>query len=171
MLIFLTGYRATGKTTVGAILASRLGYECIDSDDEIEKRAGQSIAAIFAQQGEEHFRDLESEIVASLAQRDNAVVALGGGAILRQSNRDQIREHGTAVWLEADIETIQRRLSNDPLTTERRPNLTEQGLLQEVRQVLAERTPLYRASADLTIHTDNKQPESIADEIRLSLGI
>lgn len=171
MLIFLTGYRGTGKTTVGAILASRMGCECSDSDDAIEKRAGKSIADIFAQQGEEHFRDLESEVVADLVQRNNAVVALGGGAILRQSNRDLIQRHGTVVWLEAGIETIRQRLLSDPSTTARRPNLTGQGLLDEIAEVLAKRTPLYRGCARLTVNTDNKSPNTIAEEILVGLGI
>src|SRR5687767_5496661 len=126
MLIFLIGYRGTGKSTVARLLALRLGCEWIDADVEIELRAGKSIAAIFADDGEPVFRDLESEVVADLARRPNAVVALGGGAVLREENRRAITG-GVSIWLKASVATILGRLASDATTGDRRPNLTTQG--------------------------------------------
>src|SRR5262245_33924261 len=99
--IFLIGYRGTGKTTVAAELASRLKCEWIDADDEIERRAGKSVAAIFADGGEATFRDLEALVVTQLCQRPNTVIALGGGAVLRDDSRAAICAAGPVVRLKA----------------------------------------------------------------------
>lgn len=164
MRVFLIGYRGTGKSTVARLLALRLGCDWVDADVEIELRAGKSIAAIFADDGEPVFRDLESQVVAELARRQNSVVALGGGVVLRAENRRAIAV-GTVVWLKASAETILGRLARDPATSERRPNLTTQGGRDEVVKLLAEREPIYRGCADFQVDTDGKNPAEIADEI------
>src|SRR4029079_3154262 len=96
--VFLIGYRGTWKSTIAPLLAERLSYDWIDADDELELRAGKSIAQIFADDGEGEFRDLETQIFAELSRRSRAVVALGGGAILREANRAAIRAAGPVVW-------------------------------------------------------------------------
>jgi shikimate kinase len=169
MLVVLIGYRGTGKTTVARQLALRLGWEWVDADVEIEWRAGRSIAAIFQEQGEAAFRDLEAQVIADLARRDKLVLAVGGGAVMRPETR-AVLAHGYVVWLTASPETIWQRLEGDPSTAERRPNLTAQGGLQEIRQMLAQREGVYRGCADLMVETETATPERIASEIAAELA-
>lgn len=164
-LIFLIGYRGTGKSTVGRALAARLGYDVVDVDEAIEHRAGKSIAAIFADEGEMAFRDLESQVVIELCRRERTVVALGGGAVLREANREAIVAAGVVVWLTATIDSIAKRLASDGSTRSRRPNLTPDGGRKEIEALLAERTPVYRACATFEISTEEKSAETIANEI------
>jgi shikimate kinase len=167
--IFLIGYRGTGKSAVARHLAERLGFDSIDADEEIERRAGKSIATIFADDGEPAFRNLESQLVAELARRRRTVIALGGGAVLRETNRIAIRAAGPVVWLTAPVDVIVARLATDPATAGRRPNLTKTGGRAEVEALLAERTPIYRECATLTVDTDGKTCAQVADEIAASL--
>ena len=104
--LYLIGYRATGKTTVARLLSDRLSYQAVDADDIIEARAGMPIKEIFAADGETGFRDLETEIVKELSQRSDTVVALGGGALQRPGNRQQLFGTGSMIWLQAAAETI-----------------------------------------------------------------
>lgn len=168
--LFLIGYRGTGKTTVGRLLAERLGWQLVDADDEIERQAGCTIAEIFAGDGERRFRDLEQQVVHQLAGRERHIVSLGGGAVLRAENREAIRGAGTVVWLTASAETIHARLAADQSTAARRPNLTSAGGLTEIEQLLAQREGLYRQCADHTLDTDELSPQQIADEILGRLG-
>jgi shikimate kinase len=167
--IFLIGYRGTGKSTVARYLAGRLRYDSIDADEEIERRAGKSIAAIFAEDGEASFRDLESRLVVEMARVPRTIVALGGGAVLRETNRTAIRAAGPVVWLTAPVDVIVARLAADPATAGRRPNLTKTGGREEVEALLAERTPLYRECATLTVDTNGKTCAQVADEIAANL--
>jgi len=167
--IFLIGYRGTGKSTVARHLAERLEYDWMDSDEEIERRAGKSIAAIFSKEGEAAFRNWEGRVVAELASLRRTVVALGGGAVLRQANRIAIRAAGPIVWLTAPVDAIIARLAADPATPGRRPNLTKTGGRQEIEALLAERTPLYRECATLVVNTDGKTCAQVADEIATNL--
>jgi shikimate kinase len=167
--IFLIGYRGTGKTTVGRLLAARLGCEAIDADDEIERRAGKSISEIFADDGEAAFRALEAEVVAELCRRSRVVVAPGGGAVLREATQAAMRAAGPVIWLTASIDTIAARLAADESTGIRRPNLTPVGGRGEIEAVLAERTPIYRACATFVVDTELKTPAEVADEIIANL--
>ncbi len=172
MNLILIGYRATGKTTLARLLSERLGWEWIDSDVEIERRAGKIIARIFAEDGEPAFRELEAQVIADLCRRSNLVLAAGGGVPLREDNRQAMRAAGKVVWLQASPETIHARMAGDETTAQRRPNLTDKGGLDEIVELLAKREPIYRQAADLEVDTDGKTPEQLADEIltRLSLG-
>ncbi len=164
-MLFLIGYRGTGKTTVAQRLAERLHCAWVDADVELERRAGKTIAQIFAEQGETSFRDLESKVVAELATRENTIVALGGGAVLREENRRAITGKGLIVWLQADAQTLFDRIHSDPTTAERRPNLTAQGGLHEIEEVLRQREPIYRDTADLALDTAHHSPDQIAEMI------
>src|SRR5438128_2572326 len=165
MNLALIGYRGTGKSTVARLLAERLGWQSVDADHEIERRAGKSIAAIFADEGEPAFRDLETRVVVDFAQLRSAVVALGGGAMLRAENRVAIRGVGSVVWLTASADTIESRLAADERTAQRRPNLTAAGGRAEIEQLLASREPTYRECATLIVATDGKTSADVANEI------
>lgn len=142
----------------------------MDADVEVELRAGKSIAAIFAEQGEPAFRDLETTVVAELCGREAVVLALGGGAILRETNRKSLKACREVVWLQATPETLLGRLAGDTTTPDRRPNLTNHGGRAEIEVLLAEREPIYRTCATLEVDTEGKQPAEIADEIFGTLG-
>lgn len=163
--LILVGYRGTGKTTVGRLLADRLGWEFADCDDHIEAAAGRSIAEIFATEGEPGFRDRESETLRRLCTRERCVIATGGGAIQRPINRELLRTAGFVSWLVSSPETIWVRLQSDPATAARRPNLTSNGGMEEVRTLLTAREPLYREIADFTADADAPSPEDVAAAI------
>ena len=169
MNVFLIGYRGSGKTTVAQRLSQLVGWPWLDADVELEIRAGRTIKQIFAEGGEIAFRDLESAIVADLASRDRHILALGGGAILREQNRQALVGRSLVVWLQASPQTLSTRIAADPTTGERRPNLTGQGGLDEIRTLLDQRTPLYQACADLIVDADGQTPDEIAGTIVASL--
>ena len=171
MNLFLIGYRGSGKTTVAAALAKQLGWPWIDADAELERRAGKTIKQVFADQGEPAFRDLEGVIVADLAAREGHVIALGGGAVLREENRKALVGRGKIVWLRASPEILLGRISGDETTSERRPNLTGQGGLAEIRTLLAARTPRYAACADLTVDAEGRSAVEIAHQIIAELKL
>lgn len=171
MNIILIGYRATGKTTLARLLAERLGWDWIDADVEIERRAGKAIARIFAEDGEPAFRDLEARVIADLCQRHRLVLAAGGGAPLRPESRRAMRESGQVVWLTARPETIHARMSGDDTTAARRPSLTDKGALEEIVHLLGKREPVYRQSAHVTVDTEGKSPEALAHEILAALQL
>lgn len=165
MNLVLIGYRGAGKSSVAGELAHRLGWESVDADIEVERRAGRSIAEIFAEGGEASFRELESQVLAELLQRPRIVLAAGGGAVLRTDNRERIVSAGKVVWLKADAATIFRRVAADETSSARRPNLSTRGGEQEIVELLAQRMPLYRQCANLEIDTEGKTPAEVADEI------
>ena len=165
MNLTLIGYRATGKTTLARLLAERLGWDWIDADVEIERRAGKSIARIFAEDGEPAFRDLEVQVTADLCRRPKLVLAAGGGAPLRPENRQAMREAGKVVWLKAAPETILARMTGDATTAGRRPNLTNQGGLGEIVELLGRREPIYQETAHIEVDTEQKTPPQLTDEI------
>ncbi len=127
------------------------------------------IAAIFADDGEPAFREIESAVVADLA-RTRLVVSTGGGAILREENRAAMQAAGPIVWLTASVDTIARRIAADAATARLRPNLTAVGGQAEIEAVLAQRTPIYRACATFVVDTEGKTPAAVADEIQALLS-
>ncbi len=170
MNLALIGYRGTGKTTVARALSERLGWEMIDADTQLEIQAGRTIKQIFADNGEQTFRDLETRILKELCAHENHVLSLGGGVILRAENRTAIKSRCVTAWLTASSATLFARIHDDPTTSERRPNLTAAGGLTEIEHLLAAREPHYRECADCIVATDDRSPDSIADEILKQLG-
>jgi shikimate kinase len=130
----------------------------------LEERHGRTIAGIFSEEGETGFRDKEELLLEQLCRQRQCVIATGGGAVLRSSNRERLRSSGFVVWLTADAETIRRRIETDTTTAARRPRLTVGGLA-EIEELLRLREPLYRTCADFTVETSNRAPEEIAAEI------
>jgi shikimate kinase len=165
----LIGYRGSGKTSVARELASQLGYDWIDADDVVERDAGKTIASIFADGGEGAFRPWETRVLAALSRKRRIVVALGGGAVLREENRQAICAAGSVVWLTASVDTILERVAADSTTASRRPNLTTVGGRAEIEALLATRTPFYRQCATLVVDTEGKTPAEVAGEIAANL--
>ena len=163
--VILTGYRATGKTSIGKILADLLGFDFVDTDLAIEKEQGGSIAELVGRGGWDLFRRHEEEMLFDLARRKNLVIATGGGSVMHENAWEKLRKNALSVWLTADIKTICRRLAADNCTDDQRPPLTEMGTIDEISMVLNERQPLYKKSSDLTINTEGKNPEEVAEII------
>jgi len=163
--IILIGYRCTGKTTIGEILAERLGWPLVDTDTLIQDRAGRSIQEIVAEGGWADFRRREREIIADVAARDRQVISAGGGAVLDEENAKALRALGRVVLLTASPETIWGRMQADPKTAAERPNLTDSGGIAEIRNLLAERRPKYLAACHYEIPTDRFSPEETAGRI------
>jgi shikimate kinase len=163
-VIFLIGPRGSGKSTVARLVAGLLGWDWVDADEWIEAKAGRSIRAIFADEGEAGFRDRESAVLRELCGLRRHVVATGGGVVLREANRELLRS-GWVVWLWADPDTLWLRLQGDSAPAERRPALTPAGGRDEVVEVLRVREPLYRACADLALPTGGLTPEEVAAEV------
>ncbi len=162
MNIVLIGYRGTGKSSVGKLLAERQGRRLVSTDAEVVRRAGLSIPEIVAQSGWERFRDLESDVCRNLAGQDWLIIDTGGGAILRQQNVAVLKTNGTLFWLTAEVATIVARIGGDS----QRPSLTgTKSFVEEVEDVLRERTPIYKAAADHVVGTDGRSVADIADSI------
>ncbi|MDH4301836.1 MAG: shikimate kinase [Nitrospira sp.] len=162
MNIVLIGYRGTGKSSVGKILAARLDRPLLSTDAEVVRLAGQTIPAMVEQHGWEHFRDLESKVCQELAGQNGLIVDTGGGAILRSQNVEVLKQTGKLFWLTASVETIAQRIGGDT----QRPSLTGvKSFIDEIQEVLRERLPKYQTSADHAIETDGKSLRQVADEI------
>ncbi len=169
-IITLIGYRGCGKSSVGPLLAERLNFECVDSDDEIERVAGKSISEIFADDGEAAFRRLETDVLIDLFRRPSLVVAAGGGAILSDVNCRGMKEAGPVVWLQASAETLATRIQHDESSGSRRPSLTGKSILDEVAEVLESRLAQYSDAATIVVDADLGTPEEITDVIVSRLG-
>ena len=163
MMITLTGFMGSGKTTVGKVLADFLGCPFMDLDDLVVKKAGKSIPDIFAQDGEPAFRELEAQVlrktVAKYAE-SAAVLALGGGAVLAPASAALLREKTVCIYLRANLETLLARLEGE---TAGRP-LADASLADR----LASRKPIYEETAHVIIDTDGLSPDEVADEIIIS---
>ena len=163
MNIVLIGYRGTGKSTIAKLLAERMKWPVISTDVEIVKKAGMPVPDIIRKRGWDYFRNIESEICVQLGKKDRTIIDTGGGAVLRKENVDALRQRGRVFWLAAEVRTIMDRIKH---STER-PSLTgKKSYVEEVEEVLNERTPLYKAACDQIIPTDGRTVEEIADEIR-----
>ena len=162
MNLVLIGYRGTGKSTVAELLATRLGWKAVSTDAQIVERAQMKIPDIVASHGWEHFRDLETEVCLTLKDQDRLVVDTGGGIILRPDNMEALKPNGLVFWLTAEVSTMTRRISEDT----QRPALTAgKTFLEEIQEVLTERTPKYQAAAGHIIATDDLSPEEIVSKI------
>jgi 3-dehydroquinate synthase len=163
--IILTGFSGTGKTEVSPILAERLGWELVDTDRLVEESADKSILGIFRDEGQQRFRELESEALKEACALESVIISTGGGAVLRPENRRTMAEAGFVVCLEALPETIYERVmvrgEEAPLD---RPLLASEDPLERIRDLKAARQHLY-ALCDWAVHTDGLTPEQVADEV------
>ena len=163
-MIFLIGYRGTGKSTVARLLGARLGWDWRDADAVLEAKFGRSINDIFHTDGEAKFREMESIVLAELCKLSRLVVATGGGIVLRVENRELMRRSGRIVWLTADLDTVWKRMQVDAAEGRSRPALTVGGRA-EIEELLRVREPLYQACAEFSVDTTGRTPEEVADEI------
>jgi shikimate kinase len=168
--IALIGFRATGKSTVGEILARQLGREFVDMDQRLTSEAGRDIATWVRQDGWDSFRRSESGLLGIISKQKALVVATGGGIVLDPQSRRLLRKHFFTVWLKATPQTIYARLSSDPESLRTRPSLCELPMKEEIVKVLSERKPLYAQVAIIEIDTEAKESIQIADEIVTLLG-
>ena len=167
MNIVLIGYRGTGKSTVAKILGQRLGRTVISTDTAIVQEAGQSIPQIVEQFGWDYFRELETRMCRKLQDQTDLVIDTGGGLILKEENVKILKAQGKLFWLTAEVPTIVNRISGDT----QRPSLSgTRSFVEEIEDILKERTPKYQAAADVTIPTDHETPETIAAKIFTQLS-
>lgn len=159
--IFLIGPMGAGKTTVGKTLASQLGMTFADSDQEIQDRTGVDIPTIFEYEGEEGFRDREEQAIDDLTQLEKRVLATGGGAVLRPRNRQNLSARGIVIFLQCSPEQQYERTYRD----RKRPLLQTEDPLERLRDLMAEREPLYRETADYVVSTEGRSAGAVAKEI------
>jgi shikimate kinase len=145
MNIVLVGLMASGKSTVGRLLAAALGRPFVDADAVIEERSGRPIPAIFADQGEAAFRDLEEAVIADLSRQDGLVIATGGGAVLRPANQEALRRSGLVIWLDVPPEELFERAGQQGLDS--RPLLQGADPLARLRALAESRAEAYQAAA------------------------
>ncbi len=165
MNIVLIGFMGTGKSTIGKLLAPKLGFEFVDVDARIEQQAGKTITQIFHSEGEGHFRKLEREFAEELSAGEGQVIATGGGFVLNPQNIAVLRPKGFIVSLKASPRVIYERIRNE----KHRPLLAVPDPPAQIGQLLLERDERYR-DADLLVNTDGKSPAEIADEIGAELA-
>ncbi|MCD6586142.1 MAG: shikimate kinase [Desulfobacteraceae bacterium] len=162
MNIVLIGYRGTGKSEVGVIVADRLKMDCVGMDTEILDRAGMPIPEIVKKFGWPRFRDMESEIARELSEQDNIVIDTGGGVIERPENIAALQKNAVILWLKASVEVIVSRIKDGT----QRPALTDgKTFTEEVAEVLSRRTSKYATAAQYDIDTDQLTPEQVADRV------
>ena len=169
--IFLIGYRCTGKTSVGKMLAERLGWSFVDIDNLVVQTTGVSISQLVASHGWPRFREHERMALQAVSAGSRQVVATGGGIVLDARNVNSMSNAGKVVWLTANVKTIQARMRDDGATAGNRPALTKRGAMEETETVLAERAPLYRAAANLVVDTEGQTIAAVYNQILGNLGI
>jgi len=165
MNIILIGYRGSGKSEVGRRLSTRLGMKFVDTDDLIEKCQGSSISEIVQTYGWNHFRSLEKEMISTISDCDQQVVAAGGGAVLDPDNVATMKKRGLIIWLKADPDTLLKRMQKDPQTSNRRPSLTGKGPLEEIREVLTFRNAFYEEASAAQVDTSEMDVEKVVESI------
>ncbi len=161
------GLPGSGKTTIGRQLARRLGLPFVDSDHVIEHRLGCSIREFFAREGEESFRDVEQQVLDDLTRTHNGVIATGGGAILRETNRRHLHERGQVIYLRSSPEDVFRRVRHDTA----RPLLQVEDPLQRLRSLFEARDPLYRETAHFVIETGRPSVATLVNMIVMQLEL
>ena len=164
--LFLVGLPGAGKSTLGRTLARRLGLTFVDADTELERRLGVTIPMIFEIEGEASFRDREEVTIADLVQRTGIVLATGGGAVIRDANRAQLKANGTVVYLHAEPATLRERTRR----SRHRPLLNAADPLARLAELYAQRDRLYRDVADCVIESDREQVARFAQDLEAERG-
>ena len=160
--LFFIGFMGCGKSTMARLLADGFPMELIEMDETIEKEENRSINEIFATDGEQHFRDLESALVARIADKGNAIVSCGGGAILREENVANMKKNGKIVYFSATPETIYERVRYST----NRPLLNGNMNVEYIGELMSKRVDKYEKAADVILNVDGKSKEEILEEIK-----
>ena len=163
--LFIVGPMGVGKTTVGKLLASELGLRFLDSDREIEKRTGTNISWIFDVEGEKGFRDREQQVLEELANEDNVVIATGGGSVLRERNRENLKTRGLVIYLNADLALLVKRTKDET----KRPLLKGKDPKKVLEKILRERGSLYKEVSDIEINVAEKSSKNTVVKIMKTL--
>ncbi|MBS3058438.1 MAG: shikimate kinase [Candidatus Diapherotrites archaeon] len=161
MNFFLIGYRGTGKTTLGKIVAEKLGRQFVDLDDLIMEMQGKKIPEIFAKEGEAAFRNYETQALKQACGQDNQIIACGGGIIIKEENIRLLKENGTVCLLKASEEKIFERIHGD----KNRPALTNKNAFDEIKHVLEQRKANYELAKDFEIDTSIESVQESAERI------
>ena len=169
MKIILIGYRATGKSTIGQMLARKLTAGFCDTDALVEKDAGKQIKEIVALEGWDSFRAREKDAVRSLEQKGACVVATGGGVVLDRENVELLKRAGVIIWLKTPLKDIIARLKRDAQTEATRPQFSSGNIVQETQDMMQQRLPLYEKTADYIVDTTGKNTAQVTEEIYLYL--
>ena len=157
----LVGFMGCGKTTVGRRLSSLTGHRFVDSDELIVKDQGKSISAIFAERGEEGFREIEEKVLADLVGVAGVILSTGGGAILREANRASLKKTGIVVWLDAQPDVLFERA----IRSGRRPLLQTENPRQTFDTLLETRRPIYESTADLRFDSTGIEHDEVARKV------
>jgi shikimate kinase len=165
MNLVLTGYRCSGKSSVGRILAARLGMVYCDTDALVEDRTGKNIKTLVSEYGWDHFRDEEKVVVECLARMDDRVIATGGGVILNSENIKSLKANGWFAWLKTGPRVLEKRMRKAQKNGSTRPSLSGADPVDEIGRVLEERAPSYAEAADFVVDTEPLSPEEVAEEI------
>ena len=163
----LVGPMGAGKSTIGRLLAKELRLTFKDSDKEIEERTGATIPLIFDLEGEQGFRDREEQAISDLVRESGLVLATGGGAVMRESNRQVIKRHCRVIYLHTSVDNQLERTAKD----RNRPLLQTDNPRQVLEQLLALRDPLYRSIADIIVETDIRPPRTVIREIMRQISL
>ncbi|MBU2886623.1 shikimate kinase [Gilvimarinus agarilyticus] len=164
--VFLVGPMGVGKSTIGRMLASDLGLPFLDTDRVIEERTGADIPWIFDMEGEDGFRQRETNVLADICQMTASVVATGGGIVTREKNLELMRNAGTTCYLQASVEQLVERTARD----KKRPLLQVDNPREKIEQILAEREPSYRSVSQIVVNTDRYGPKAAVQEILEALS-
>lgn len=165
MNIVLIGYRCSGKTTVGKMLAGEMGLDFMDMDAMIEMKAGCSIEDMVSGNGWASFRELERRLAEELSRGDNMIIATGGGIVTDQKNVERLRQNGWIVWLNAREEILIERIAGEQLAGKMRPSLIGTDPVAEVKEVLGVRRPLYEKAASFVVDTSYLSSAEVASSI------
>ncbi len=163
--IYLVGMMGAGKTSIGRLLSKRSRRRFYDSDHVIEERTGVTIPTIFDLEGEQSFRDREEAVIAELARLSNIVLATGGGAVLRENNRQVLCSSGIIVYLRGSVEDLWRRTRKD----KNRPLLLTDNPRQKLAEIYSVRDPIYSSVADIIIETGNPSIQSLEQDVEARL--
>jgi len=169
MNIVLIGYRCSGKTEVGKILARELEKDFLDTDELIEDNAGCSIETIISRDGWDHFREIEKSLIEEVSRRNNLIIATGGGVVMDEDNVQNLKENAWIVWLNGESEVIRERMDKEQRSGKIRPSLTGEDPLEEIKQVMDVRIPLYEKTANFVVNTSNRTLEKVAASITNNL--
>ncbi len=166
--IILEGFMGSGKSTVSELISDKLELELIDTDEAIEEAEGRKISEIFEQDGEEAFRDMETELMEMVISEHmrETVISLGGGLPVREKNRELLKRAGKVVYLRTSPETVYDRLKGD----DTRPLLKSENPLARIKELQDKRGKIYEEAADIIVDTDGKTPAEVADEIIAAIG-